>query len=279
MPADFDWAALGEQLGLLAWPLFLGLVVASVLVSGGVAAWFAHGGTPPSAEGDVQSRPLATSFAARLGTRLIGSFALMLATAGVFTGVARLLGDGSRLQRWDEALSRSVATDVPPAAMTAFRWLTHFGEPLVLTALGVAVGLALWLAGRRGLTLAWVAALGGNALLNPLLKLVFTRARPLHPEGVSPALGFSFPSGHSSGAMVAYGMLAYLAWRLLAPRWRVPAAMLAAAVIITTASSRVFLQVHFASDVFAGLCSGMGWLALCIGSVEFARHRAARRAG
>jgi membrane-associated phospholipid phosphatase len=279
MPADFDWAALGEQLGLLAWPLFLGLAAAGVLVSGGVAAWFAHGATQPSAEADTQSRPLASGFAARLGTRLIGSFAVMLATAAVFTAVARLLGDGSRLQHWDEALSRSVATNVPPAAMSAFGWLTHFGEPLALTGLGAAVGVALWLAGRRGLTLAWVAALGGNAVLNPLLKLVFTRARPLHPEGVSPAMGFSFPSGHSSGAMVTYGMLAYLAWRLLTPRWRVPAVMLAAAVIITTASSRVFLQVHFASDVFAGMCSGLGWLALCIGSVEFARHRAGLRGG
>jgi undecaprenyl-diphosphatase len=148
-----------------------------------------------------------------------------------------------------------------------------------LTALGVVVGIGLWLAGQRVLTCGWVAALGGNALLNPMLKQVFSRARPLHPDLVSPAQGFSFPSGHSSGAMVAYGMLAYLAWRLLPPRCRVPAAMLAAAVIVTTASSRVFLQVHFASDVLAGLCSGLGWLALCVGSLEFARHRAARRFG
>ena len=93
---------------------------------------------------------------------------------------------------------------------------------------------------------------------------------------IVPAQGFSFPSGHSSGSMVTYGMLAYLAWRLLPPRWHVAAVMTATAVILTTAASRVFLRVHFASDVLAGLCSGGAWLVLCIASIEFARRRAAR---
>ncbi|MDB5850806.1 MAG: hypothetical protein JWP29_4558 [Rhodoferax sp.] len=273
MPADFDWALLGTQLGLMAWPLFLGLLACSVVLAGGVAAWLAHGRTPNADAGSA----LPQGFVARLGAGLVSGFVLMLATAVVFTALARLLGDGRALQRLDEALSHSVAVNAPPQALAVFGWLTHFGEPMVLTALGAVVGVALWLAGQRGLTLGWLAALGGNALLNPTLKAVFSRARPWHPDTVSPALGFSFPSGHSSGAMVAYGMLAYLAWRLLPPRCRVPAAMLAAAVIFTTASSRVFLQVHFASDVVAGLCSGLGWLALCVGSLEFARHRAARR--
>ncbi|MCZ4501110.1 MAG: hypothetical protein JWQ74_3667, partial [Marmoricola sp.] len=249
MAADIDWARLGEQIGLLAWPLFLALLTASDVASGGVAAWLALDKLPRPTTAASHGQPLPTGFIARLGSGLVGSFVLMLATAAVFAAVARLVGAGSRLQRLDEALSQSVPINTPPEALAVFGWLTHLGEPLVLTALGVIVGVCLLLAGRRGLALAWVAALGGNALLNPMLKQVFARARPVHPDTLSPAMGFSFPSGHSSGAMVAYGMLAYLAWRLLPPAWRVPSVVLAAALIVTTASSRVFLQVHFASDV------------------------------
>ena len=276
-PHAVDWTALGEQLGQHAWPIFLGLLMLAVVASGGVAAWCAHEPRPAAARGAAEAAaPVASGFAARLGTGLVAGLVLLLCTGAVFTGLARLLGDGRRLQQLDEALSRLAPQQLPAAALQAFGWLTHFGEPKVLMALAVVVALLLWLGRRRDLALCWVAALAGNALLNPALKAEFARARPLQHAMASPELGFSFPSGHSSGAMVAYGMLAYLAWRLQ-PRLRVPAAMAAAAVVVTTAASRVFLQVHFASDVLAGLCSGLGWLALCIGSTEFARHRSVRR--
>ena len=127
------------------------------------------------------------------------------------------------------------------------------------------------------LALGWLVALLGNAVLNPLLKLVFARSRPVHdPSLAQAATGFSFPSGHSSGAMVAYGMLLYVLLRVLPARWHPAAAMLAAALIVTTACSRVFLRVHFASDVAAGLLLGLSWLAVCVVSLEFARQAAAQ---
>ena len=267
------WVALGEQIGLNAWPLFLAFTVLAVAAAGGLAAWFVHG-RPPS--GDT-TRPLRTGFVQRLGVGLVASFAVVLGAAAGFSALARLQGDGRTLQLADEALSRAVATQLPAGALSAFGALTHLGEPKLLIVLGVGVAIALWWRGRRGLAVGWAAALGGNALLNPMLKTLFERARPVHPDIAVPALGFSFPSGHSSGAMVTYGMLAYLAWRLLPPRWHVAAVMAATAVVLTTAASRVFLRVHFASDVLAGLCSGGAWLALCIGSIEWARRRAMAR--
>jgi len=95
----------------------------------------------------------------------------------------------------------------------------------------------------------------------------------VHDPALAQAMGFSFPSGHSSGAMVAYGMLLYVMVRMLPARWYPAAAMLALALIITTACSRVFLRVHFASDVVAGLLSGLSWLVVCVVSVEVTRHR------
>ena len=115
-------------------------------------------------------------------------------------------------------------------------------------------------------------ALAGNALLNPLLKRIFERLRPLHEPGAANELGWSFPSGHTSGATVAYGMLAYVVLRTLPPAWHLPGVLGATALVFTVGSSRVFLQLHFASDVLAGFASGTAWLVVCILSVTLSGH-------
>ena len=162
--------------------------------------------------------------------------------------------------------------------------LTHLGDAWLLTLLGAVVALGLWWRGQRTLALGWVLALGGNALLNPLLKRIFERVRPVHDHGLVAELGWSFPSGHTSGATVAYGMLAYVMLRTLPSAWHLPAVLGAAALAFTVGSSRVFLQVHFASDVVAGFASGTAWLMVCILSVGSSRPlaphaRALRRRG
>ena len=266
--APTDWVALATQAGLHAWPGFLALLALAVVGAGAATAWLApHDGQQDPLHAAPRGRYLHT-----LGGSLVAGGVIVVVTAAVFAAVARLLGDGRTLQLADEALIQHVTAHTPAAALGAFRWLTHFGEPLGLIVLGVVGAMALWAGKRRGLALGWIAATGGNAILNPTLKHIFARTRPLYEGLPSPASGFSFPSGHSSGAMVTYGMLAYLAWRLLPPRWHVPASMLAAAIVLTTACSRIFLQVHFASDVIAGLCSGGAWLTVCIASCEYARH-------
>jgi len=72
-------------------------------------------------------------------------------------------------------------------------------------------------------------------------------------------------------------MLAYLALRLAPPRWHLPAMLGAAALAGTVGSSRVFLQVHYASDVLAGFASGTAWLLVAIIGVELGRHHGTRR--
>jgi undecaprenyl-diphosphatase len=114
-------------------------------------------------------------------------------------------------------------------------------------------------------------------LINTALKRAFERARPLHDLEATTFAGYSFPSGHSSGALVAYGMLAYVLMRTLPRGWHLPAAMLCAAAAFSVGASRIFLQAHFATDVAAGFASGSAWLAICILSVEWA-HRERRAA-
>ncbi|WP_046059474.1 phosphatase PAP2 family protein, partial [Paracidovorax citrulli] len=100
-----------------------------------------------------------------------------------------------------------------------------------------------------------------------------------HTHGVSVAEGYSFPSGHSSSSMVAYGMLAYLAVRLLPARWHLPALLAAASVVFTVGWSRVVLQVHYASDVLAGWVTGGTWLVCCVLVTNGVGHWQRSRAG
>ena len=102
--------------------------------------------------------------------------------------------------------------------------------------------------------------------------------RPLRDDGLVLAQGFSFPSGHSSGAVVAYGMLAYIALRFVPPRWHLALVLAAVSLVFMIGASRIFLRVHFASDVIAGFASGTAWLAVCIASVELTRWYTTRRA-
>lgn len=158
-------------------------------------------------------------------------------------------------------------------ALQVFFALTHFGDTNTLAALCIAIALVLIACGRRGFAFGWVVAVAGNGLLIMTLKQVFGRVRPLNMEGFVLEHGFSFPSGHSSGSVVAYGMLAYLSLRLLPVRWHLPSLLAMVALALTVGASRLFLGVHFASDVMAGFASGIAWLALCIASIEYIRWR------
>ncbi len=198
-------------------------------------------------------------------------FALVLGAASLFAGIAEHLGPDGTMSLLDDALTAAIRAHVGANTLAVFAVLTHFGDVITLSLLGSVVALLLWWQRRRALALGWVIALGGNALLNPALKRVFERVRPVHEHGLINEIGWSFPSGHTSSATVAYGMLAYVVMRTLPQRWHAPLVLAATALAFTVGCSRVFLQVHFASDVVAGFASGAAWLTVCIVSVELAR--------
>lgn len=204
-------------------------------------------------------------------------FVALLAAAALFAAIAAQLRGGGALGRADEALTLALRASIDIEVLRWFAYVTHLGDRATLWALGIAIALLLWWRRHRLYALGWVLACGGNALLNPALKHVFARVRPLHEHGLVTETSWSFPSGHASSSLVGYGMLAYLALRLAPQRWHLPAMLGAAALAVTVGSSRVFLQVHYASDVLAGFASGTAWLLVAIIGVELGRHHGARR--
>lgn len=206
----------------------------------------------------------------------IGS-AVMLGGVLAFAWLASALTPGSLLIRFDQAVADALRANLAPWALQVFATLTHLADTAALTVLCVVGTLVLVARRRRGLALAWLLAIAGNGVLNQSLKRLIGRVRPLDPEGALLAQGLSFPSGHSSGAVVAYGMLAYLALRFLPKAWHLPVLVAALVLAFTVGISRVVLRVHFASDVAAGFASGSAWLALCITSAELVRGSRGKR--
>ncbi len=258
--------ALARAAGAAAFPAFLvGLPLVVVLTG---LVWTAFRRLPlPWA----RNRGSQTAF---LLLHLGVGFAGVLAGAAVFAVIAEAIGAGAPLGRLDQVFSDAVAASTPAAALAVFAVVTHLADPGMQTVVCVGVAWLLRARQHRALAVAWIGAVAGNGLLNTALTNVFERARPVH-AGRWVETGYSFPSGHTSGAVAVYGMLAYLVLRLLPPRWHAPAVLGAAAVVYTTGCSRVFLQRHFASDVAAGFVSGTVWLLVCIVSAELLRRRAA----
>ena len=215
--------------------------------------------------------------AAFLLLRLFIGFGLVVGAAAIFAELAEGLGAHRAMGAVDTAFTAALGQAVPLAALQLFAAITRLGDPLTVIVICAAVGAALLWRRRRWLALAWVVAVAGNSLLNVTLKSVFGRVRPPHADGLVIASGYSFPSGHASGSVVLYGMLAYLAVRLLPRPWQLPSLLVATAVAFITGSSRVFLRVHYASDVLAGFASGAAWLAVCIVSIEMTRWYRRRR--
>ncbi|HEY0877104.1 MAG TPA: phosphatase PAP2 family protein [Zeimonas sp.] len=252
-----------HALGVFAFGLLLVLVGATV-------GWHLVGRRlRPSAPG-AQPSPM------QFALLLAAGFVVLVGAAAGFAEIADEIGQGGEVAAFDEAFAAAVATNVSPATRAAFATLTRLGDTATIVALGVLVAAVLVFRGRRRLAFGWIVALAGNGLLNETLKRIFERVRPVHEPGIVAAQGWSFPSGHSSGAVVAYGLLAYVLVRALPERWHLPVVRAAAALAFTIGSSRVFVQVHFASDVVAGFLSGSAWLAICVVGFELARrYRAA----
>ncbi|QHE87252.1 phosphatase PAP2 family protein [Hydrogenophaga sp. BPS33] len=204
--------------------------------------------------------------------RMAIAFALIVAGAALFTEIAEALHGEQALGAMDDAFTTALAQSVPAAALQVFAAVTRLGDPATLTVLCAVMAIGLLWRGHRWLAGAWVASVAGMGLLNASLKLVFSRVRPVHDDGLVQATGFSFPSGHSSVSVVAYGMLAYLALRLLPRAYHLPVALAMTLLAGTIGASRLFLRVHFASDVAAGFSIGVVWLACCVACIELARH-------
>ena len=144
----------------------------------------------------------------------------------------------------------------------------------ILWAVVAAVAVYCWIKRQWNHLAMWLIAWLGSELLTQILKLSFHRPRPVVPHPLITAAQFSFPSGHASVSLVVYGMLAFfilLAVRSAAIKTLVLVATILFVLLIGI--SRLYLGVHFFSDVAAGYVTGVIWLTLCIDGMNILEHR------
>ena len=179
-----------------------------------------------------------------------------------------LEGDTTRL---DRTLLLALRSAGDPSDPLGPRWLeeaardiTGLGGTTVLTFVTLAAITYLLMTGKSHAALLIVVAVGGGMLLSTLLKLGFDRPRPdLVPHGAR-VYTASFPSGHAMLSAVTYLTLGALFARVQ-PQRRIKGFLLGLAIVLTLVigMSRVYLGVHWPSDVLAGWCGGAAWAALC----------------
>lgn len=214
--------------------------------------------------------------AARSFLRPTTAAAVVMATVLISVAIAIEVREQAGLTVFDASLATDLRANMPLPVLRVIAMITHSGDPLVVGIATLVVFAVLLL--RRHFLLAgiWIATLVGTALINSGLKAIFQRQRPLHDHGFITEHSFSFPSGHASGSMVFYGMLAYVLLVICPPRFHRRIVIAAVAMITVVGISRILLQVHYFSDVLAGYATGLAWVTLCVGFAEYLRVRRGR---
>jgi undecaprenyl-diphosphatase len=212
-------------------------------------------------------------FHGAVGTVMLLALAAMLAATAAFAELAEWVGEG-KTQAFDTSVLVRVHRYASPALDRAALEITALGAGLVVVMLLGVASVLLWISRHRySVLLLWVAVVGAT-LLNTVMKAVYDRPRPsVFPWRTPYAEAASFPSGHSTTAVAAYATLAYLVARL-SPTRRLKWATIGVAVVVILliGLSRVYLGVHYPSDVLAGFLSGFVWAVFCALGIEVLRY-------
>lgn len=180
---------------------------------------------------------------------------------------------------FDKRLFSLAGQTTSPGMTRAMRWISFLGSEEYLLVVPVVVALALsfykklqWY-GLKVLVV-WLT----TALLNQVLKYLHQRPRPL--LGLQEASGLSFPSGHAMIGGVFYGLVIYIILQTVKSQtWRWVLTILFTGLILLLGWSRIYLRMHYATDVMAGYLTGALWLLLSLyllGKVE-TRYRIRRQ--
>lgn len=203
-------------------------------------------------------------------------FALLVSATWLAAPALRQLLGSAAVAGADRAVAAWLHAHVSGGAVDLLRAVTALhGTAGIL----VLATIAAWLLQRSGGPPPWplpMLAVPAGLLLNASLKHLVQRVRPDWGYAYEALESFSFPSGHTAGATMFYGLLAAWAWtrhRHAAARWAWAAGALLAVLLVAT--SRIVLGVHFFSDCIAALFEGMAWVAICLPRSESPTDRPA----
>jgi undecaprenyl-diphosphatase len=203
-----------------------------------------------------------------------GPTLIVFSTAvGLFLVIAFAVVLSAPLAALDADVGTRLHVRLTPLVSNAMVAVSFFGAPTTLTVVVVAGSLLLLLRRRyvEAATLSTIV-LGGN-FLNFCLKHLIQRGRPVFDDPIFSLPTYSFPSGHAMASTVFYGLLAFYASVNARQRYAVYVAIAAAVLMIALVSfSRIYLGLHYLSDVMGGIAEGVAWLALCFAALNYIRR-------
>ena len=228
------------------------------------------------------SRLLTSRAVARLGRHEVGAIVAVFVAAGLlllFGGIAEEVVEGDT-NRLDRAVLMSFRTADNPADLIGPDWfeemvrdVTALGSYAFVIIIVTAATGYLLLMRKFGLALLLLAAEAGGMLFSTLLKELFDRPRP-DLEHAARVFTASFPSGHATLSAVTFLTLGALLTRVTADR-KAKLYFMATAIVLTllVGLSRLYLGVHYPSDIIAGWCVGSAWAVLCWGGALWLQRR------
>ena len=172
---------------------------------------------------------------------------------------------------FDEAILLHIRQFANPVLDSAMLFITRIGDPRTVVPLTGIVFIFL-LVKRQRLAAAFFAInAAGGAALSYFLKLAFSKPRPQLWESAIEEVTFSYPSGHALGSMVIYGFLSYV-FATLYPRFSTAIYTFAVFMIVSIGFSRLYLGVHWPTDIIGGYGIGFLWVMACVSLLRLWRR-------
>ena len=199
----------------------------------------------------------------------IAGWAAFLIAGALFMAIAWNVATHAPIVKVDSGVAAWLHEHAVPLVTGFMLAVTHLNSTIAISAWSVAFAVVLYRMRERYWMLTLALAVPGGLLLNVLLKYAYERRRPHFEDPLITLSTYSFPSGHTAGAVVFYGVLAaFLVSRTSDARKRLACVLGAVAAVALVAFSRMYLGAHYLSDVLAATCSSTAWLVLCLSSVH-----------
>jgi membrane protein DedA with SNARE-associated domain/membrane-associated phospholipid phosphatase len=209
-----------------------------------------------------------------LGLHLTVGLAISAIFAWIFAGITEDVLSGDPFVLVDQWVLSHVLYFRTPVVTRIMIMVTQLGGWVAISIGSLLLIGYLFVKRRIDYIVTYVAAILGGNVLFLVLKAVIRRPRPISETTLIKVGGWSFPSGHAVMSVIFYGIITYFAFRCI-KSWNLRVLVVVAAgfVIFLIGFSRIYLQVHYLSDVLAGYASGLFWLAMCITGLEVYRNR------
>lgn len=195
---------------------------------------------------------------------LLWTFILIIGLGSTFIFIATAMSNGS-IAPFDTAVISFVQGLEAPWLTAILKVFTTMGSGYFVVPMALILVAILYF-GLRARPQAWLLliVIAGTPLFNTLLKLYFKRERPdIHR--ILDAHGFSFPSGHAMISFSLYAIIAFIAWGFIkTAAGRVVLLLFTAFMILTISISRIYLGVHYPSDIVGGFTVSALWLTIAI---------------